>query len=189
MAIFSTASLFITLTIFCCFILSPPFISLADAARYKVKAQLATQVCRNTTDFSFCLKTIYSDPRAPTADRIVLAYIAFGNAYLNSSNTQTQIQLKITDAENGKSDVLDGLKSCMGHYTKAIGALSQGAGKLGLGSYYGFDKLSIEAQSHVRDCEKGFNATIGSPMTKENVDVIKLTNICNVVAQLFPYTD
>ncbi|KAL3645805.1 hypothetical protein CASFOL_010985 [Castilleja foliolosa] len=179
MAIFANVSIF-TL---CC------FISLSAAARHNFKAQLATQICRNTTDFIFCRNTIYSDPRAPTADRIVLAYIAFGNAYLNSSNTQTQIQLKITDSKGVKSNVLDGLKSCTGHYSNAIGALSQALGNLDSDSYYDFDKLSIRAQSHVQNCESSFNGTTTSPMTKENGDLIKLTGICYAVAQLFPYTD
>ncbi|GFP94146.1 putative invertase inhibitor [Phtheirospermum japonicum] len=173
-----------TLTILCCFILST-----AAAARQNIKVQLATQVCQNTTDFDFCHQTIYSDPRAPTADRIVLAYIIFGKTYLNATNTQTQIQHKITENEGGKSDVLNGLKSCVGYYTNAIGALSQVLGNLDSESYNGLDKLSTEAQGYASDCEKGFNSTTGSPMTKENVDFIKLTNICYVVAMLFPYTN
>ncbi|KAL3645813.1 hypothetical protein CASFOL_010993 [Castilleja foliolosa] len=177
MAIFAAN---VTLFILCC------FISLASAARHNRPLKCAET---QQTSTSATHTSIYSDPWAATADRIVLAYIAFGNAYLNSSNTQAQIRIKITDNKGGKSNVLDWLKSCTGHYSNAIGALSQALGNLDSDSYYGFDKLSIEAQGHVRNCEESFNGTTTSPMTKENGDLIKLTGICYAVAQLFPYTD
>ncbi|KAL3643301.1 hypothetical protein CASFOL_014116 [Castilleja foliolosa] len=185
MSIFSTnVSLFI-----CCFILSLSFIS--SSRERSTEAQLATQVCRNTTDFNFCNQTIYSDPRAPTADRIVLAYIAFGTAYLNATNIQTQIQLKITENEGRKSNssIDDQLKNCMDHYSDAIGALSEVLGNLDSESYYNFDKMSIEVRDHAYDCEMGFNGTTRSPMSKENMDLMKHTDVCYAVAMLFPYTN
>ncbi|PIM98839.1 hypothetical protein CDL12_28677 [Handroanthus impetiginosus] len=75
------------------------------------KTELATQVCRNTTDFVFCRNAIYSDRRAPDADRVVLAYIAFGLAYSNASDTRNYIASRIKSG-GGNSGELSRLKNC-----------------------------------------------------------------------------
>ncbi|KAK6123907.1 hypothetical protein DH2020_042350 [Rehmannia glutinosa] len=169
MAIFGTVPLLLALTVLCCFLPSLPFLSAAAK-----KPELAIQVCKKTTDFKFCRQTIYSDPRAPDADRVVLAYIAFKNAS------------KIGGG-GGKSGILKGLKSCLADYNQAIGDLSEVLRDLDDETYYDFDKLSREAESRARACEKGFRGR--SPIAKGNSDLIKLTNICYVVSKLFKYND
>ncbi|KAI3456618.1 hypothetical protein Pfo_013281 [Paulownia fortunei] len=183
MAIFRTVPLLIALTVVCCFLPSPPFLS-ATAKRI----ELATQVCRNTTNFAFCRDTIYSDPRAPDADRYVLAYIAFGKAYSNATHTRNYIVSKIKSIEaagGGKSGILKGLKNCLGYYNEAFRTLSEMLGDLDSESFYELDKLSLDVEGCPRACEKGFHGR--SPITKRNDDLIKLANICYVVSKLYEY--
>ncbi|KAK6149594.1 hypothetical protein DH2020_017119 [Rehmannia glutinosa] len=142
--IFNNVPLLLTLTVLCCFLPSPPFISAAAAN----KTELATQICKNTTDFNFCRQIIYSDPRAPTADRVAV-----------------------------DTEILKGLQNCLTDYNEAIDTMAQVLRDLLRNKNHDFDKASLKAQSRVSACEKGFNGR--SPITKGNVDLIKLTNICS----------
>ncbi|KAG8385926.1 hypothetical protein BUALT_Bualt03G0096000 [Buddleja alternifolia] len=148
---------------------------------------LATEVCKNTTDFNFCRDTIYSDPHGPDADRVFLAYILVRKIYRNASDTKTYIESEIKSIEAGREnrDLLKGMKKCVGKYKDVnqtlIGLLSD----LDSESYYEFDKRALELDASVRACEKGFNGR--SPITRRSNDMIKLANIFYVISLLFPY--
>ncbi|KAK6149595.1 hypothetical protein DH2020_017120 [Rehmannia glutinosa] len=183
MAVSSTVPLLLTLTVLCCLLPTPLFLSAAAE-----KTQLAIEVCKNTTDFNFCRQSIYSDPRAPTADRVVLASITFTNAYFNATDTRDYIasQIKLIGG-GGNPDIIKGLKSCLGNYNEAVRAINEVLGDLNDESYYDFDKLSLDAEKNLRACENGFHGR--SPITQRNVVAIKLANICYVVSKLFQYND
>ncbi|GER33834.1 plant invertase/pectin methylesterase inhibitor, partial [Striga asiatica] len=158
---------------------SLPFPPIASAAAHE--NPLATQVCRNTTDFDFCRRSIYSDPHAPTADRAFLAVIIFTNAFLNATDTRDHIAARVKSGGRGgggggDSGVARGLRSCLRHYDEAIRAVSEVLGDLNDDTFYDFDKLSLEAESNARACESGFHGR--SPITPRNEIFIKLAEIC-----------
>lgn len=170
MANFLTVSLLITL--------AAPLI-LSAAAK---KPELATEVCKNTTDFAFCRAAIYSDHRAPNADRYELIDIAFRKAFLNASDTRDYIASKIKSGGGGKSD---NLKKCLGNYKKAVQILAEMLDDLNSETYYELDVRSLDVERSVRACKKGLHGP--SPITKRNDNMLKLANICYVVSKLFEY--
>ncbi|THG08654.1 hypothetical protein TEA_015524 [Camellia sinensis var. sinensis] len=56
-------------------------------------SELVSSICKNTTNYRFCVESLYSDPRTPTADSYVLAYVSFDLAYLNASHTEDYIDM------------------------------------------------------------------------------------------------
>ncbi|KAL0283573.1 UNVERIFIED_CONTAM: hypothetical protein Sangu_2882000 [Sesamum angustifolium] len=112
----SSVPVLITFSVLSFFLTYPPPLLSATAAD---GTELATEVCRNTTSFAFCHDAIYSDPRAPDADRYVLSYIAFGKAYSNATDTRDYITSKIKSG-GGKPETLRGLKKCLGYYEEAV---------------------------------------------------------------------
>ncbi|KAK4439501.1 hypothetical protein Salat_0285000 [Sesamum alatum] len=183
MAILRSVTILIAFSVLCCFLTSPPPLLSATAAAAD-RTELATEVCRNTTNFAFCRDAIYSDPRAPDADRYVLSYIAFGKAYSNATDTRDYIAYKIKSG-GGKPEILRGLKKCLGHYEEAVRILAEMLGNLDSETFSGLDKLSVEVEGLPRACEKRFGGR--SPITTRNDNLIKLANICYVVAKLYEY--
>ncbi|KAL0300920.1 UNVERIFIED_CONTAM: hypothetical protein Sradi_6368800 [Sesamum radiatum] len=148
--------------------------------------ELATQICRNTTSYAFCQEAMYSDPRAVAADRYVLAYIAYRQAYLNATDTADYIASELKSmGSGGVSGSLTGLRKCLGYYQEAIRRLAEMLGNLDSETFYGLDELSIDVENSVRGCE----ASVGrpSPLSKRNDDLAKLSSICLVVSKLYIY--
>ncbi|XP_051125532.1 uncharacterized protein LOC127247631 [Andrographis paniculata] len=142
-------------------LLCPALISSAEEAK-----ELASQVCRNTTDFSFCQDAIYADPRAPGANRVVLAYIAFGKAYANGTDTRAYIASRLTSGGANESEgVLTGMKNCLTKYDEAVQTLAQILGDLDSETYYELDKRSLEVGRFPAACEEGFKVG-ASPWTE-----------------------
>ncbi|KAL7148173.1 hypothetical protein ABFS83_06G160300 [Erythranthe nasuta] len=188
MGIFRRLPLCITLAaVVFTFLPSPPFPSAAAAAAGKL--DLATKVCKNTTNPNFCRAVVFSDPRAAEADRVVLAYIVFGQTYVNTTSTQTYIASKIKSIEasgGGESGELKGLRKCRAYYEEANRTLIHDMlQNLDSESYYGFDKASVNVEGQARACRKDLGGA--SPMTKRNDDLIELAKICYAVSLLFPY--
>ncbi|KAI3466474.1 hypothetical protein Pfo_023137 [Paulownia fortunei] len=170
MAIFGSVPLF-TFILSC--LTSMLFLSGAAAGT----TDLATQVCRNTTNYAFCRDVIYSDPHSVGADQDFLAYIVFRQAYFNATNTQDYITSELKSMEAGrKSGKLTGLRKCQGYYQEAVQRLAEMLGDLDSDTFYGLDKLSLDVEGSARACE----ASVGwrSPLSKRNEDLIKLSNIC-----------
>ncbi|KAL7130520.1 hypothetical protein ABFS83_13G139600 [Erythranthe nasuta] len=90
----------------CLFLTYPPFSSSAAAAADK-SYELATKVCKNTTDFNFCRGVVFPDPRAADADRVDLAYIIFNLTYINSTSTQEYIEREIKSIGGGDAALLE----------------------------------------------------------------------------------
>ncbi|CAI9756701.1 unnamed protein product [Fraxinus pennsylvanica] len=150
--------------------------------------ELATQVCKNTTNFSFCKAAVYSDPRAPKADRYLLSYIVFGLAYKNATNTRDYIDISLKNMEgHAKPEIMEAMKKCQGDYKEALQAISEATSDLDSETFDGLDKLAIDVDNLARDCEAGFNGK--SLISEKNQDLIKLSNICYVVSKLYTISE
>ncbi|XP_073158967.1 cell wall / vacuolar inhibitor of fructosidase 2-like [Henckelia pumila] len=137
---------------------------------------LATKVCKSTTIFDFCHAVIYSDPRAPTADRVTLAFIAFELAYANTSKAAYQIASRDKDV---------GMQKCQRLYGWAAQSFSEAMGNMYSQVYGGLDRLAVKGEGYARDCESSFSDR-PSPLSVMNQDLINFSNICDAVSHLFP---
>ncbi|XP_047944542.1 cell wall / vacuolar inhibitor of fructosidase 2-like [Salvia hispanica] len=139
------------------------------------KPDLAVAVCRNTTDFAFCRAAVYSDPRAPGADRYELIDIIFRLAYRNASDTRGYIAGKV---KSGAGE----LKKCLGDYDKAVAILEGMLNDLNSESYFDLDSRSLDIQSRVIDCGKGLRIGV---IARRNQNMLKFANMCYAVSKLF----
>ncbi|XP_075478693.1 uncharacterized protein LOC142519535 [Primulina tabacum] len=145
--------------------------------------ELATKVCKSTTIFDFCRAVIYSDPRASTADRVALAYIAFGQAYTNTTKAADQIASWIKPGDKDETQV--GMKKCQRFYGWAAQSFREATGNMDSQVYGGLDRLAVMGEGYARDCEASFSGQ-PSPLAEMNQNLIKFSNICDAVSQLFP---
>ncbi|KAK4434747.1 hypothetical protein Salat_0637600 [Sesamum alatum] len=165
------------------FILCSVLLVSGTAASGAGTTELATQICRNTSSYAFCQEAMYSDPRAVGADRYLLAYIAYRQAYLNATETADYIASELKSGGASGS-----LRKCLGYYEEAIRRLAEMLGNLDSETFYGLDQLSIDVENSVRGCEASVgNSPSPSPLSKRNDDLIKLSNICLVVSKLYIY--
>lgn len=169
MGSFHIVSLSITLAALAC--------SLSAAA--EEKGELATEVCKNTTDFGFCRSAVYSDPRAATADRYDLIDIVYRKAWSNATDTKNYI------ASHMKSGSEISLKKCADNYNEAIQKLTEMLGNLNSESYYELDIMSLDVERSVQNCKKVLQRS--SIIYWRNENMLKLANICYVVSKLFHY--
>lgn len=142
--------------------------------------ELATKVCKRTTIFDFCRAVIYSDPRAPTADRVTLAYIAFRQAHTNTTKAADQIASWID-----KDGTQVGMKKCQRFYRWAAQSFREATGNMDSQVYGGLDRLAVKGEGYARDCEASLSGW-SSPLSEMNQNLIKFSNICDAVSQLFP---
>ncbi|XP_057765185.1 cell wall / vacuolar inhibitor of fructosidase 2-like [Salvia miltiorrhiza] len=166
MAASHTISLMLTVAALCCL--------LPSAAAQK--PDLAIAVCRSTRDFAFCRAAVYSDPRAPGADRYELIDIIFREAYRNASDTRGYIAGEIKSGANS-------LRKCLADYDKAVEILEGVLNDLNSESYYDLDSRSLDVQRRVSDCVKGLRGR--SPLTQRNRNMLKFANMCYAVSKLF----
>ncbi|CAA2994276.1 cell wall vacuolar inhibitor of fructosidase 2-like [Olea europaea subsp. europaea] len=183
MAISGSLPFFIFIfTFFICFSTS----SFTSSSPDLNSSQLATQICENTPNVSFCLATIFSNPLASAADRYVLSYIVFGQAYKNATSTNNYIGLSLKAMKSdGNPRVLSGMQKCQGFYEDAIRALSEVMNNLDSETFYGLDKAAIDVESSIRACEASFSGQ--SPLSQKNQNLVELLKICFAVSQLYQY--
>ncbi|KAF8031663.1 hypothetical protein BT93_D0774 [Corymbia citriodora subsp. variegata] len=142
---------------------------------------LVDKVCKQTPDYKFCSDALNSDPRTPGADRITLAYVAFGLAYRNASSTQRRITSLL---RNSTGPVHQHLEQCRGDYATAIAKIQEALANLDSETYAGLDVLASKAGDRADDCESAFEGT-KSPLTDSNKVLKGLSEICVAVAHLF----
>lgn len=171
-----TISLFLFLTVAALCSL-PPFPSAAAG-----ETDLAIQVCKNTTDFTFCHDAVYSDPHTPGADRYQLIDTIFRQAYLNASDTRKYIGEEIKLGGGG-------LEKCLANYNGSVKVLESMLNDLNSESYYELDIRSLEVERNVRACIKGLRLRGRSPLAlaQRNQIMLKFANMCYVVSLLFEY--
>ncbi|KAL5579700.1 hypothetical protein UlMin_012142 [Ulmus minor] len=144
-------------------------------------SELVNNVCKKTSNYSFCVLSLSADPRTPSADSYGLSFISFGMAYLNASNTQDFIGELM---KNAKRDELVRLRRCHGDYEKGVSALEVAYNDLNSESFYELANLAGVAAHSAKDCQSAF-MKIPSPLISRNRDLKALCEICVAVSKLF----
>ncbi|XP_050370765.1 cell wall / vacuolar inhibitor of fructosidase 2-like [Argentina anserina] len=172
-----------TLSLFqCCLFIPCPCAATTSTRPLRPTSKLVDAVCRKTySSYSFCVESLYSDPRTPTADRYVLAYISFGLAYFNASTTQHHVAHLLNKTVGAQQLQL---RQCYHDYNGAVSALQLAYDDLNSETFLELANLAGVASLAADDCQAAFNTT-SSPLTKMNRDLKGLCKICVVVSNLF----
>ncbi|KAK2984263.1 hypothetical protein RJ640_010222 [Escallonia rubra] len=170
----------------------------ADTSLTSTGLKLIRDVCKNTSNYQFCMDALSSDPRAPTADSYVLAYISFDLAYLNATHTNHAIAVLLSNLTSGGGGACRnstecallrrGLQRCHGYYVEAIRVLGEALGDLDSETYFELGGLAADAGGAARACEATLTRLGGhnrSPLYLMNQRLRGLSNICVVVSKLF----
>ncbi|KAK3009546.1 hypothetical protein RJ639_014646 [Escallonia herrerae] len=168
-----------------------------DTSLTSTGLELIRDVCKNTSNYQFCMDALSSDPRAPTADSYVLAYISFELAYLNATHTNHAIAVLLSNLTSGSDECRNstecallrrGLQRCHGYYVEAIRVLGEALGDLDSETYFELGDLAANAGGAARACEATLTRLGGhnrSPLYLMNQRLRGLSNICRVVSKLF----
>lgn len=160
------------------------FCSYFSSSHSKNPTELVKKICKNTTTYGFCVNSLYSDPRTPTADAYVLAFISFDLAYANATRTNAHVQALLSREKN--PDFRRLLKSCEKLYGEAVSALALALNDLDSETYSELASYAGDSAREAGECQKGFRGTrFRSPFTQMNRDLRGLAGICIVVSNLF----
>ncbi|XP_039166735.1 cell wall / vacuolar inhibitor of fructosidase 2-like [Eucalyptus grandis] len=126
-------------------------------------------VCSRTAPYydKFCKDVLESDPRAPGADALTLAYVAFGLAHRNASGTRDQITSLLS---NSTGLVRQHLERCRGDYATALANIQEALNDLDSKTYGRLTYFSASLLDRAKDCESAFKGT-KSPLTDNNEDL------------------
>ncbi|XVE74607.1 hypothetical protein DITRI_Ditri12bG0031000 [Diplodiscus trichospermus] len=171
--------LLVLIVFFLSHILSP-----SSAAISNPSNKLVDKVCNQTSNNTFCVVALYSDPRTPTADAYGLAYVSFGMAYLNATSTQHHI-VELLKTNSSSSSTHKRLKICQHDYRKAVSALEEAYNDLNSETFFELAELAGHAASATDDCEAAFRRTHFLPLATMNAYLKALSDICVVVSKLF----
>ncbi|KAH8486153.1 hypothetical protein H0E87_027575 [Populus deltoides] len=138
---------------------------------------LVDKVCKQTSSYPFCVRSLYSDSRTPEADEYTLAYISVGVAYNNATSTQHYISDQLRSIEvNGSShhDQQQRLQMCSRGYQRAVSALAMAHNDLDSETFFELARLAAKASSGANDCKAAFKG-IPSPtaLAKGNQDLVE----------------
>lgn len=150
--------------------------------------KLVDEVCHSTSSFSLCVESLYTDPRTPSANRYVLAYISFRLAFLNASSSQDHIA-KLLKHTKAKAKAKAGptqqvLRRCYHDYSKAVSALSSAYNDLNSETFSELVDWAGAASLAADDCQLVVKTTY-PPLTTMNLDLKRLCEICVAVSKLF----
>ena len=164
-------------------------VTIADATRNVVKpSELVDGVCKKTSNYSFCVESLYADSRTARADSYGLAFVVFGMSYRNATGTQDLIaQLTKKANRGGQRDqpLLTRLQRCSSDYKKAVSALLMAYNDLNSETFFELADMANVASKSAEDCQAGFQKSKYSPLTIRNHVLKGLCEICVVVSKLF----
>ncbi|KAJ7967881.1 Pectinesterase inhibitor [Quillaja saponaria] len=146
--------------------------------------QLVDEVCKKTSNYSFCVESLYSDPHTPDADRYSLAYVSFCLAYLNATNTRDYITKLLKHANSSHHHYQQDLQRCAGDYKKAVSAIEMAYNDLNSETFFELADLAGVAAHSAENCQANFKGTHSS-LTSRNKALKGLCEICVVVSKLF----
>ncbi|KAK7331192.1 hypothetical protein VNO77_25410 [Canavalia gladiata] len=149
------------------------------------KKKVVDEVCAKTSNYSFCVETLFSDPHTPESDRYGLAYVAFCLAYLNASGTKDYITKLLKNAKSTSTHYRMCLQSCALDYEKAISAIETAYNDLNSESFYQLADLAAVASHAAQYCQVTFKPTHHSPFYFINIALMGLCEICLVISKLF----
>jgi pectinesterase inhibitor-like protein len=144
--------------------------------------ELVKHICNQTSNYTFCVDSLYSDPRTPAAEAYVLAYVSFRLAYLNATATQDRIAVLLKHAASGQSQHLH---RCNHDYKKATSALEQAYIDLDSETFFELADLAGAAAHAADDCQATFMGTDYTSLATMNKNLKGLSEICVVVSKLF----
>ncbi|XP_041023535.1 putative invertase inhibitor [Juglans microcarpa x Juglans regia] len=162
-------------------------ISIDPSSSYAVDFQptkLVNKVCNQTSNYSFCVESLYTDSRTHKAERYELAYVAFRLASFKATSTKDHIaKLLKNNATAGQSRHI---QRCSRVYKKAVSALAEAYGDLDSESFYMLVGLSNHATHAAADCQAALKGTrLRTPLTAMNEVFKVLCEICVAVSRLF----
>ncbi|KAI4345770.1 hypothetical protein L6164_012866 [Bauhinia variegata] len=171
---------------FFCFIVV--FIFLTDpcaSAKTRKVTKLVHKVCAKTSDYTFCVESLYADPHTAEADEYFLANIAFRLAYVNATSTQHHIDKLLKKLGTSRpSHYQRRLQRCRSDYKKGVSAIEMGLNDLNSESFDLLAGYAGVAAHAAGDCQSSFKGT-HSPLTSMNNDLKGLCEICVVISKLF----
>ncbi|KAI4296093.1 hypothetical protein L6164_036081 [Bauhinia variegata] len=144
--------------------------------------KLVDDVCAKTSNYSFCVDSLYADPLTPEADKISLVNIAFRLAYENASSTQNHIE-ELLKNNGGSSQCRQCLERCGSDYQKGLSAIGKGMNDLDSENYDLLPGYADDAARSASDCESSFGGS-HSPLTFMNNAFKALSEICIVISNL-----
>ncbi|KAF9619863.1 hypothetical protein IFM89_009645 [Coptis chinensis] len=123
----------------------------------------------------------------PDVDNYLLAYISFGLAYINATDTSSQITLLLKNATTVRDEYLiAGLTKCGRSYKMAISATEEAYNDLNSETYSNLRDLASVAAQSAANCEGALNGTARpSLLTRRNKGLRGLCEICVVISNLF----
>ncbi|XP_058202714.1 cell wall / vacuolar inhibitor of fructosidase 2-like [Rhododendron vialii] len=175
------------LLLFCC--CSSTLVS-PTSSYAKNPTKLVESVCKNTTTYAFCVDSLYSDPRTPTADAYVLAFVSFDLAYANATSAEAYVRALLGRRHRRGSSRRDEysrlLERCDRLYGEAVSALALALNDLDSETYSELASYAADSARKAGDCQAAFRGTaFHSPLTRMNRDLRGLAGICIIVSHLF----
>jgi len=146
--------------------------------------KLVDEVCAKTSNYSFCVESLYSDPHTPESDRYGLAYVTFRLAYLNATSTNDYIT-KLLKKAASSSQYRMRLQMCASDYEKAIFAIETAYNDLNSETFFELADLAGDASRAAQDCQATFKGTHYCPLDFMNIALKGLCEICVVISKLF----
>ena len=158
-------------------------IHLSCASKNNV-TQLVDEVCAKTSNYSFCVESLYSDPHTPQSDQYGLAYVAFRLAYLNATGTSDYIAKLVKKATSSHYHML--LQRCAHDYKEAVSAIETAYNDLNSETFFELADLAAVASDGAEDCQATFKGTTHYSMLDFMNNALKgLCEICVVISKLF----
>ncbi|EEF37199.1 cell wall / vacuolar inhibitor of fructosidase 2 [Ricinus communis] len=152
----------------------------SDAAGATTK--LVDKVCQQTSSYSFCVNSLYSDSRTPDADEYTLAFISVGLAYANATSTRDHISELL---KNHHDHYQQPLQRCVRNYNKAISLLAMADNDLNSETFFELADLANQASRAATDCDAAFKGIPSPPLANRNSDLKALCQICGILGKLF----
>ncbi|XP_061344312.1 cell wall / vacuolar inhibitor of fructosidase 2-like [Gastrolobium bilobum] len=172
-----------SLSFLCCSVLFIFVLAHPSFASKNNVTKLVHEVCSKTSNYSFCIESLYSDPHTPESDQYGLAYVAFRLAYLNATGTSDYIK-KLLKKANSSSYRMH-LQRCDRDYKKAVSAIETAYNDLNSETFFELADLAGVASHGAEDCQATFLGSLHSPLDFMNNALKGLCEICVVISKLF----
>lgn len=166
-----------------CFVLLIVVFVHASCASKNNVTKLVDEVCAKTSNYSFCIESLYSGPHTPESDRYGLVFVAFRLAYLNATGTRdyiTKLLNKVTSTQYHMQ-----LEKCGSDYEKAISAIETAYNDLNSETFFELADLASVASHGAQDCQDTFKGCHHSPLDFMNNALKGICETCVVISKLF----